>query len=97
MKRTQITLDEEQHRRARRRAAELGLSLAGYIRRLVDADLAGPAPVRDPTAVFDLGDSGGGDVARHKDRMLGDAFARPGRWSGTAADPGAEGADGSHP
>lgn len=78
MKRTQITLDEEQHRRARRRAAELGLSLAGYIRCLVDADLAGPTPAAEPGAVFDLGDSGGSDVARGKDRMVGEALARSG-------------------
>jgi hypothetical protein len=56
MARTQITLDPELHRRARERAAELGISLAEYVRRLVAQDLAGPGPRLDISAVFDLGD-----------------------------------------
>lgn len=72
--RTQISLDSEAHRRAKRRAAGLGISLAEYIRRLVDADLAGPSGGRgDLTSVVDLGDGGPTDVARDKDRLLGEA------------------------
>jgi hypothetical protein len=33
---TRITLDCEAHRRAKRRAAELGISLAEYLRRAFD-------------------------------------------------------------
>jgi hypothetical protein len=38
--RTQVSLDWEMHQRARRRANELGVSLAEYLRRLVSRDLA---------------------------------------------------------
>jgi len=56
MARTQITLDPELHRRARERAAELGISLAEYIRRLVARDLE-PTPKADVSELFDLFDS----------------------------------------
>jgi hypothetical protein len=73
MERTQLSLTREQHRKARRRAHELGISLAEYIRRLVDQDLqVGPRPT-DVTAIFDLGRSGGSDIARHKDQYIGEA------------------------
>lgn len=74
--RTQISLDSEAHRRARGRAHELGISLAEYVRRLVDADLSGSGPAAaEVEAVFDLGAGGRTDVARGKDGMIGDAFA----------------------
>jgi hypothetical protein len=83
MSRSQISLDPVLHRRARQRAAERGISLAEYVRRLVAADLedrAGGVPV---DAVFDLGEYSGSDVAREKDRYLGEAVAslrsEPGR------------------
>ncbi|UCH27076.1 MAG: hypothetical protein JSV66_05380 [Trueperaceae bacterium] len=71
---TQITLDAELHKRAQRKAAAMGISLTEYVRRLVARDLEGlePEPV-DISAVFNLGDSGGSDIARDKDRMLGEA------------------------
>jgi hypothetical protein len=72
--RTQISLPPEDHRRARARASELGISLAEYIRRLVARDLRGvrePAPV---DALFGLGSSGdGADVSAHKDAYVGEA------------------------
>jgi hypothetical protein len=73
MARTQITLDPENHRRARRRASELGISLAEYMRRLVARDVAPRTSRTDPAGVFDLGDSGGSDIARHRDAYLGKA------------------------
>jgi hypothetical protein len=76
MQRTQITLEAAEHRRARRRAAELGISLAEYVRRLIRHDLAGPARETDPRVLFGLGDSGGSDVAANKDRYVGEAAAR---------------------
>lgn len=75
MHRTQITLDPSEHQRARRRAAELGISLAEYIRRLVRDDLDGPRPGADVSAIFDLGDSGGSDVAAERDAYLLDALS----------------------
>lgn len=73
LQRTQITLPSDEHRRARRRAAELGISLAEYLRRLIRSDLESPARRGDVAALFDLGDSGGSDVAREKDSYLGAA------------------------
>jgi len=75
MARTQITLDPENHRRARRRAAELGISLAEYLRRLVARDIAPRMPRMDPSGIFDLGDSGGSDIARFKETYLGKAVS----------------------
>ena len=70
MVRTQITLDAEAHRRAKRRAGELGISFAEYVRRALDRDLGERAHRADPSQIFDLFDSGGADVAREKDRYL---------------------------
>ena len=66
MSRTQITLDPEIQRRARKRASDLGVSLAEYLRRLVARDLAGAPTKADPAAVFDLGSSGGCNIAKDK-------------------------------
>jgi hypothetical protein len=74
MVRTQIGLEAEEHRRAKRRAAEQDISLAEYLRRLVRRDLGDDEPTAtDIGAIFGLGDSGGSDIAAHKDRYLGDA------------------------
>jgi hypothetical protein len=72
--RTQIALEAQDHRRAKQRAAELNVSLAEYIRRLVARDLGEPTPRAEVATVFDLFDSGGTDVARHKDRLLAEAM-----------------------
>ena len=61
--------------KARERAGQLGISLAEYVRRLVAEDLGGGVEPVGPTAVFNLGSSGGSDVARDKDAMLGQAFS----------------------
>jgi len=81
MSRTQITLDPDLQRRARRRAARLGVSFAEYVRRVVERDLGGTEPDRGRVeAVFGLGASGGADVARDEDEMVAAAFAsRPRR------------------
>lgn len=74
MVRTQIALDPEDHRRVKRRAAELNISLAEYVRRIVRRDLGGEQrPKADISAIFGLFDSGGSDVAKHKDRYIGEA------------------------
>jgi hypothetical protein len=75
MSRTQITLDPELQRSARRRASELGVSLAEYVRRLVARDLGTPQTTGNPAIVFDLGSSGGSDIAKNKKAMIGGAFA----------------------
>ena len=73
--RTQITLDPEMQRRAQRKAAELGISFAEYIRRLVAGDLGEPKKAKpDISIMFDLGASGEPtDIARDKDKMIGEA------------------------
>jgi hypothetical protein len=76
MSRTQISLKPDAHRRARVRAAALGISLAEYVRRLVDRDLGDEVrPSVDVSVLFDLGNSGGSDIANHKDEYIGDAIA----------------------
>lgn len=77
MSRSQVTLDSETHRRARKRAAALGVSFAEYIRGLVARDLAAPRKVTDPSVVFALGRSTGSDIARDKDAMIAEAFGEP--------------------
>jgi len=80
MSRTQISLDPELQRRARQRAAKLGVSFAEYVRRVVERDLGGARqPRRGAAAVFDLGSSGGADIARDKDEMVAAAFSTRGR------------------
>ena len=73
--RTQVTLPAEDDRRAKARAAELGISFAEYIRRLVRADLGEAKARADVEAFFDLGDSGGSDIGAHKDEYIGDAVS----------------------
>lgn len=75
MLRTQIYLDPELHRRAKGRAAERGISLAEYVREALAADLSEDREPVDRSVIFNLGDSGGSDVARQKDRYVADAVA----------------------
>jgi hypothetical protein len=71
--RTQITLDPETQSRAQAKAAELGISFAEYVRRLLAQDLSKKRKV-DVSAMFDLVDEGEPThIARDKDRMVGDA------------------------
>lgn len=86
MVRTQVALDSEDHRRAKRRAAEMNVSLAEYVRRAVRRDLGQERPSADVSAIFGLGDSGGSDVAAHKDAYIGDAVeAQHSRVRGSAS------------
>lgn len=75
MVRTQISLEAELHRRARQRAEELGISLAELTRRALASELQTTQTERasDISAVFALGDSGGSDIARHKDAYLSES------------------------
>ena len=74
MARMQITLEPEFQRRARRRASELGVSVAEYIRRLVACDLGSATAPAAPELVFDLGNSGGSDIAKDKHAMIAQAL-----------------------
>jgi hypothetical protein len=73
--RAQITMDPELQRRAHAKAAELGLSFAEYVRRLVADDLGEPKPKPDISVLFNLGASREPtDIARDKDQMISEAF-----------------------
>ena len=77
MVRTQIALDSEDHRRAKRRAAEMNVSLAEYVRRIVRRDLGGEQrPKADISEIFGLGSSGVSDVSENVDRYLGESLWR---------------------
>jgi hypothetical protein len=72
--RTQITMEPALQRRAQARAAELGISFAEYVRRLVAEDIGAPMPKADISSLFDLIDEGPPtDIARDKDKMIGEA------------------------
>ena len=75
MVRTQITLEREMQKRARSKAAAMGISLAEYVRRAVARDLDVAEKKPDVSILFDLGSSGGSDIAHHKDEMIAEAFA----------------------
>jgi len=75
MAKTLISLEPELQRQARQKAAQLGVSFAEYVRTLVARDLARRRRRSDPSLVFDLGDSGGVDISRRKDTMVGEAIA----------------------
>ena len=76
LQRTQIALPPELHRLATRRAADLGLSFAEYVRRLVAEDLVGDAPeTTSPERVFNLGSSTDSvDVSKEKDQLVAEAI-----------------------
>jgi hypothetical protein len=72
--RTQITLDPDTQRRAHAKAAELGISFAEYVRRLLAQDLHQPKRKASVTTIFDLGESGAPtNIARDKHTMIDDA------------------------
>jgi hypothetical protein len=72
--RTQITMDPELQHRAHAKAAELGISFAEYVRRLVANDLGERKRKADISILFDLIDEGPAtDIARDKDKIVGDA------------------------
>ena len=77
MARAQITLEPEFHRRARRRATDLGVSFAEYVRTLVVRDLSHsehPQAAKGIESIFDLGSSGGSNIAKDKHSMIAAAF-----------------------
>ncbi len=75
MVRTQITLEGELQKRARKRATEIGVSFAEYVRQVVERDLAQPGKKSDVSQIFNLGASGGSNIAKHKQAMIAEAFA----------------------
>jgi hypothetical protein len=73
--RTQIALDPVRHAEVKQKAASLGITMAEYIRRLVDQDLDGATPQASPAAIVGLGRSGGSDIAQEGKRAVAEAVA----------------------
>ncbi len=73
MVRTQIYLPPEIHRRAKAKAIDLGISLTELVRRLLARELDQGREESDISRIFDLGDSGGSDIARYKHEYVGEA------------------------
>ncbi len=71
--RTQIALKPEQHAGVKRKAAEMGVSMAEYLRRLIERDLASPGPRGVISDIFALGRSGGSDIAAEGKGAVADA------------------------
>ena len=75
--RTQVTLDPEMQRRAQARAAELNISFAEYVRRLLVQDLGEAKRHSSVSAIFDLTDAGPKtNVARDKNQMIASAILK---------------------
>ena len=72
--RTQISLRPEQHARVKQKAAALGITMAEYIRRVVDQDLGPDRTLADPSAIFGLGRSGGSDIASEGKEAVAEAI-----------------------
>jgi hypothetical protein len=72
--RSQITLDPDLQRRAQKRASELGMSFAEYVRRTLAQDLGERKAATDISVIFNLVRDGPvTNIARDKDKMVGDA------------------------
>jgi len=74
--RQQVSMPVQLKRRAQARAAQLGISLSEYLRRLIAQDLRPPKakPKTDISVLFDLiTDGPRTNIARDKDKMLGEA------------------------
>ena len=71
--RTQVTLDAEAHRRAKQRAAELGISFAELVRRAVDREVGEPEPKPDISGIVAIIDTGPNDVSANIHAYVGEA------------------------
>ena len=76
MARMQISIEPDLQREMRRKAAELGISIAEYVRQLIGQDLGNHAPTADASRVFNLGRSGGTNIARDKDQLVAAAIVQ---------------------
>jgi len=73
--RVQFAIDSDLKRCATERARESGLTFAEYVVKLAEKDVERPKSKTRIESIFDLGSSGGSDIARNKKQMLADAFA----------------------
>ncbi len=73
--RTQIALETEQHALVKRKAEELDISMAEYIRRLIDRDLQQTRSGGDISDIFGIGNSGGSNIALDRKSATAEAIA----------------------
>jgi hypothetical protein len=73
MTRTVISIERDLYERARDRAEELGISFAELVRNLLTESLRERRPRADPSIIFNLGSGPPTDIARDKDKMIGEA------------------------
>ena len=73
MSRVQIALETEDYRRLAHARATSGSRSPSTSAAWSRATSGSPSKPVDVSALFDLGDSGGSDIARDKDRMIGEA------------------------
>lgn len=71
----QVTIDADQRRRARRRAAEQGLTLSAYVATLIEADLETWVPDAERPAGIPVDDGTGADLPDHDGMNIGEAVA----------------------
>ena len=74
MTRTVISIERDLYERARQRAEQLGMSFAELVRTLLAEKLGEEERPRvDPSIIFNLGSGGPTDIARDKDKLIGEA------------------------
>jgi hypothetical protein len=71
----QISLQEEEHRRVKARAAERGVSVAEYVRQLLAAEAEPPKARAGIEAIFGLGASARSDISSRLDEFAAEAAA----------------------
>ena len=71
--RTIITLPDHMHAQAKQRAAELGISLAEFARRLFERELSAPASQGDIDLICGMVTGPPFDMARDGKRIIGEA------------------------
>jgi hypothetical protein len=73
MTRTVISIERDLYERARARAEELGVSFAEFVRQVLTEKLGEAKPRVDPSFIFNLGTGPPTDIARDKDKLIGEA------------------------
>ena len=71
--RTVITLPDHVHARAKQRAADLGISLAEFVRRLLDKELDTPTPQADIDSICAMVAGPRFDMARDGKEIIAEA------------------------
>lgn len=73
MVRTQISLEDQDHARAKKRAAELGISLSELVRRALRSELGERSGRGDLSELFGILDSGHTDTSSRVDELVSEA------------------------